>query len=157
MNGSPSREDSSPNKDELLLTAASHHRTLSQTSLYTETFEGENWIGEKYDFRGKKLSQPACLCRTKDTMPPNFAEKTFVNSHKTAKFAKVFSLKSFPLYGMLFPQFLHPGWGILYMCAHFTPSWAPAPSCDTYKPLKLRAVVKNMQIWLVLHAVCSIH
>jgi len=26
-------------------------------------------------------------------MPPNFAEKTFTNSHKTAKFAKVFSLK----------------------------------------------------------------
>ena len=29
--------------------------------------------------------------------PPNFAEKTFTNSHKTAKFAKVFSLESFLL------------------------------------------------------------
>ena len=29
----------------------------------------------------------------KGTMPPNFVEKTFANSHKTAKFAKVFSLK----------------------------------------------------------------
>ena len=34
-----------------------------------------------------------------DAMPPNFTEKTFTNSHKTVKFAKVFSLKSFPLYG----------------------------------------------------------
>jgi len=32
----------------------------------------------------------------KDAMPPNFAEKS---SHKTAKFAKVFSLESFLLYG----------------------------------------------------------
>ena len=31
---------------------------------------------------------------------PNFAEKIFVKSHKTSKFAKVFSLESFPLYGM---------------------------------------------------------
>ena len=35
----------------------------------------------------------------KDAMLPNFEKKTFVNSHKTAKFAKVFSLESFPLYG----------------------------------------------------------
>ena len=27
-------------------------------------------------------------------------EKTFANSHKTSKFAKVFSLESFPLYGI---------------------------------------------------------
>ena len=33
-------------------------------------------------------------------MPPNFVEKNFTNSHKTLKFTKVFSLKSFPLYGM---------------------------------------------------------
>ena len=30
-----------------------------------------------------------------------FAEKTFANSHKTAKFMEVFSLKTFPLYGTL--------------------------------------------------------
>ena len=35
-----------------------------------------------------------------DTTPPKFAEKTLVSSHKTLKFAKVFSLKSFPLYGI---------------------------------------------------------
>ena len=34
----------------------------------------------------------------KDAMPPNFTEKTFANSHKTVKSAKVFSLESFPLY-----------------------------------------------------------
>ena len=36
---------------------------------------------------------------TEDTMLTNFAEKTFVNSHKTLKF--VFSLESFSLYGKL--------------------------------------------------------
>ena len=29
----------------------------------------------------------------KETTAPNFAQKTFMNSHKTAKFVKVFSLK----------------------------------------------------------------
>ena len=33
-----------------------------------------------------------------DTTPLNFTKKTFANSHKTSKSAKVFSLKSFPLY-----------------------------------------------------------
>jgi len=37
----------------------------------------------------------------KDAKPPNFMEKTFADSHKTAKFVKVFSLESFPLYGIL--------------------------------------------------------
>ena len=35
----------------------------------------------------------------KDAMPPNFAAKTFTNSHKTTKFMKVFFLESFLLYG----------------------------------------------------------
>ena len=30
--------------------------------------------------------------------PPNFAEKTFTNSHRNVKFVEVFSLESFPLY-----------------------------------------------------------
>ena len=34
----------------------------------------------------------------KHSMAPNFPDKTFMNSHKTTKFMKVFSLKSFPLY-----------------------------------------------------------
>ena len=33
-------------------------------------------------------------------MSPNFTEKTFVNSYKTSKFVKVFSLESFPLYSL---------------------------------------------------------
>ena len=37
----------------------------------------------------------------KDATPPSFAEKTFANRHKTAKFAKVFSLESFPLYSTM--------------------------------------------------------
>ena len=40
------------------------------------------------------------LPRQRTPPPTNFAEKTFANSHKTAKFTKVFSLKSLPLYGM---------------------------------------------------------
>ena len=38
----------------------------------------------------------------KDAMPLNFGEKAFTNSYKTLKFAKVFSLESFPLYGITF-------------------------------------------------------
>ena len=44
-------------------------------------------------------------------MPPNFTEKAIANSHKTSKFAKVFSLESFPLYGS-------KTWQTYY---HFTP------------------------------------
>ena len=32
---------------------------------------------------------------------PNFKEKTFANGSKTAKFMNVFSLESFPLYGII--------------------------------------------------------
>ena len=53
-------------------------------------------IGEKYDFRGL-----LAFAMPKDTTPPNFVEKTFTDNHKTAKFAKVFSLESFPLYGSI--------------------------------------------------------
>ena len=45
------------------------------------------------NFRGRKLSRIG-----ENTI---FVEKTFVNSHKTAIFTKVFSLESFPLYGIL--------------------------------------------------------
>ena len=40
------------------------------------------------------------LIPPKDATLPNFLEKNFVNSHKTAKFMKIFSLESFLLYGM---------------------------------------------------------
>jgi len=52
-------------------------------------------IGEEYDFCGENFHG---LLALKDAMLPNFAEKTFANSHKTAKFMIVFSLESFPLY-----------------------------------------------------------
>ena len=61
-----------------------------------------SWIGEKYDFRGENFHGLLACAAPKDATPPNFTEKTFTNSHKTAKFAKVFSLESFPLYGKLY-------------------------------------------------------
>ena len=48
-------------------------------------------IGEKYDFLGENFRGLLAHAVPKDTMPPNFAEKTFANSHKTVKFTKVFS------------------------------------------------------------------
>ena len=55
-------------------------------------------IGGKYDFHKENFCS---LVLPKDTTPPNFVEKTFTNSHKTLKFAKVFSLETFSLYGIL--------------------------------------------------------
>ena len=52
-------------------------------------------IGEKYDFCREWFRGLLAFAVPKDTTPPNFMEKTFTNSHKTTKFAKVFSLKSF--------------------------------------------------------------
>ena len=52
----------------------------------------------KYDFRGENFCGLLAFAAPKDAMPPNFTEKTFANSHKTVKSAKVFSLESFPLY-----------------------------------------------------------
>ena len=48
----------------------------------------------------EKTSRIARFCHAKRHHASNCAEKTFVYSHKTAKFAKVFSLKSFPLYAI---------------------------------------------------------
>ena len=45
----------------------------------------------------KNFCAKCSLVPPKDAMPPNFAEKT---PNKTSKFAKVFYLKSFPLYSM---------------------------------------------------------
>ena len=74
-----------------------------------------NWWKIRVSWR--KLSRIARLCCTKDDMPSNFAEKTFANSHKNVKFAKVFSLESFLLYG-IYEQETH--WGhseeIIFFC-----------------------------------------
>ena len=48
-------------------------------------------------FAEKTFADCSLLLRQKATLP-NFAEKTFKNSHKTVKFMKVFSLERFPLY-----------------------------------------------------------
>ena len=66
-----------------------------------ERIAGNFWGGKlfanwwKIWFLQRKLSQTACCAAPKDATP---TEKTFMNSHKNAKFAKVFSLESFPLY-----------------------------------------------------------
>ena len=57
-------------------------------------------IGEKYDFRGENFYGLLASAAPKDATPPNFTEKTFANRHKTMKFTQVFSLESFPLYGI---------------------------------------------------------
>ena len=69
-----------------------------------ETFEGENFhelmenkIFTERTFTDCSLVLP--IVPPEDITPPNFAQKTFVNSHKTSKFMKVFAFESFPLYG----------------------------------------------------------
>ena len=54
-------------------------------------------ICEKYDFCWENFCRLLTFATPKDATPQNFTEKTFTNSHNTAKFAKVFSLKSLPL------------------------------------------------------------
>ena len=56
-------------------------------------------IGEKYHIRGENFHGLLAFAAPKDGTPQNFMKKTFTNSHKTAKFAKVFPLENFPLYG----------------------------------------------------------
>ena len=51
-------------------------------------------IGERYDFSGENFHRLLTFAMPKDATPPTFVEKTFAPSHKTAKFAKVFSLES---------------------------------------------------------------
>ena len=73
--------------------------STSTCTVWRETFEGENFRGlVKIQFSWRKLSRIAHLYCAKRCHTPHFC--TFVNSHKTAKFAKVFFLKSFPLYGI---------------------------------------------------------
>ena len=47
----------------------------------------------------------------------HFADKTFADCHKNAKFAKVFSLKSFRLYGMPMPSI--PVAHVATYCIHY--------------------------------------
>ena len=66
-------------------------------------------IGEKYNFHGENFHGLLTFAAPKDATPANFTEKTFVNNHKTTKFAKVFSLKSFLLSGVCMHLHNHSG------------------------------------------------
>ena len=66
--------------------------TYSHLSFSKMTYRiaGNFWwrkLGEKYDFHGENLHRLLPFAVPTDPMPPNFTEKTFANSHKTAKFA----------------------------------------------------------------------
>ena len=56
-----------------------------------ENFQGRklSQIGEKCDFRRENFRGLLAFAAPKDATPPNFMEKTFADSHKSAKFAKV--------------------------------------------------------------------
>ena len=72
-----------------------------QPTVQQETFEGEN-VCEFVIFAEKLLRIVRfCCATTKGCHAPNFTEKTFAYSHKTAKFMKVFSFESFHLYGRM--------------------------------------------------------
>ena len=63
---------------------------------YSQQYSGKlSREGEKHDFCGENFRGLFACAMLKDTTPP-----TFANSHKTTKFAKVFSLESFPLYSI---------------------------------------------------------
>ena len=68
-------------------------------TVWWETFEGKTKLVKNTIFAEKTFAD-CSLAVPKNTTPPNFVEKTFSNSHKIAKFTKVLSLKSFPLYGI---------------------------------------------------------
>ena len=75
--------------------------TLSTAYHIAENFQGRKLspIGKKIQFSLRKLFHRLLAFATpKYAMPPNFAEKTFTNSHKSTKFTKVF--ERFPLYGI---------------------------------------------------------
>ena len=72
---------------------------LEPTVLYTvwrETFERENFH-ESMKYKISWIHHPPDIMQSGPH--PFFVEKTFTNSIRAAKFVKVFSLKSFPLYG----------------------------------------------------------
>ena len=68
--------------------AARNFRKLVKKKKKKETFEGENF---------HRVLAGATNCATTKPTPPNLTNKTFVDSHKTSIFAKVFFLKYFLL------------------------------------------------------------
>ena len=57
-------------------------------------FQGRNFQEFVENFCGENFHGLLACAAPKDTTPPNFAEKTFVISHKTLKFANIFSVES---------------------------------------------------------------
>ena len=66
-------------------------------------------LQETYMYNGENFRRSVCISRTKASWIaklcrwvwtcPDFVEKTFTDGSQTAKFMKIFSLESFPLYG----------------------------------------------------------
>ena len=73
---------------------------------------------------------------TVSTEPSNNHGKTFADRQKTAKFAKVFSLKSFPLYSI--------SMGI-YCCSYMPSSTLESIYTCVYKPLEIYIYLFNDQ------------
>ena len=71
----------------------------TQNSTYMYRIVGNFRELVKIRFSRRKHLRIARFCLAKGCHTPKFVEKTFAYSHKTAKFTKVFSLKSFLLYG----------------------------------------------------------
>ena len=66
-------------------------------------------IGEKYDFHRENFCGSLTFAMPKDATLAIFAEKTFVNSHKTVKFAKVLSpskVSRYWIFGFYYPVVL---------------------------------------------------
>jgi len=101
MLGNKDRFSSNRHCPQIVSTATmcgSHTHILYSGKLLREkTFA--NWLKNTI-FAEKTFTDCSLLPCRKVPSPQNFTAKTFVDSHKTAKFAKVFSLESFPLYGM---------------------------------------------------------
>ena len=91
-------------EDTLSCTACVSGSCALQRTCYciAENFQGRKLlqIGKKCNSRRKLLRIARFYC-DKGCHTSNFAEKTCAYSHKAAKFAKVFTLKSFPLYGFM--------------------------------------------------------
>ena len=110
-------------------------------------------IDEKYDFYRENFCGLLTCAVPKDATPPNFAEKTFANSHKS------FSLKSFPLYGISLVQSVTSSLPLtlvtrMHTCTRSESHAVPSPhhlswlALDAYK-----ALFRNEEVRYILVAV----
>ena len=125
-------------------------RTCASTDYYciSGNFQGRklSWMGRKYNFCRENFRGMLAGATAKRYHTPNFVEKTFAKSYKTFKFAKVFSLESFPLYDI---------WVLLqfWLAAQtdapfetFLPTvWIkPVPQCCTFPKYPLNSTISNL-------------